>query len=109
MNGALKGEQPLAGMILAAPVAKLQKRVPARHREKPQEARGRFAFDFRFKHLSAQWRRPLGLLLHVPGQLLQLLLLLGAELVRLGAEELFLKLGNLGSRLRQQLLITAYL
>ena len=60
---------------------------------------------FRFKHLSAQWRRPLGLLLHVPGQLLQLLLLLGAELVRLGAEELFLKLGNLGSRLRQQLLL----
>lgn len=56
---------------------------------------------FRFQHLLAQGRGTLGLFLRFRGQLLQLLLLLGRQLIGLGAEELLLELGNIGSCLGQ--------
>jgi hypothetical protein len=40
----------------------------------------------------------------LPGQLLQLLLLLGRQLVGFGAEELLFKLGDIGPRLGQLVL-----
>ncbi len=57
-----------------------------------------------FQHFLAQRRGTLGLFLRLPGQLLQLLLLLGRQLVRLGAEELLLELGDRGPRLGQLVL-----
>ena len=57
------------------------------------------------QHLLADRRRTLRVLLQIPRHLLQLRLLLRVKLVGLGAEKLPFEFGDIGARLRQQLLL----